>query len=198
MNKISTGISDLDKLIDFLHEGDNIVWEVKAGTSYEAFVFNFIRESLSKNQNIIYVSFNKSPQSIYQQNLSYSFNKINKFHLSPLQFILLDCFTSGKGNNDKTFIKFYENNTGPHVIKVEKPGNITQFTNTLNSLEDRFPAPKYIFDSLTGMQDLWGEEDNTYKFFTYMYPPLYDPGTEEYPSIWRSKGFEKAEIFVCI
>lgn len=191
MGKISSGIIDLDSLIDSLYAGDNIVWEVEAGTSYETFVHNFIKQSLADKQNVIYVSFNKSPQSILQQIFNYSFNETSNPPSPPFSkgmkgglldenFILLDCFTSGKGKNDRAFIKFYEHHSGPHVIKVDKPGDVADFTNILNSIEDRFPSSKYIFDSLTGMQDLWGDEGNTYKFFTYMCPRLYDLGTVAY------------------
>ena len=38
----------------------------------------------------------------------------------------------------------------------------------------------YIFDSLTGMQDIWGDENVTYKFFTYSCPRLYDLQTVDY------------------
>ncbi|MEW6570457.1 MAG: ATPase domain-containing protein [Nitrospirota bacterium] len=171
--KISSGIKDLDNLIDSLYIGDNVVWEVEAGTSYGAFVRNFVVEqSSSKEQHVIYVSFNHSPYSIFQQ-------------LGELQakenFILFDCFTSGKGKNDRAFMKFYENSTNSAVIRVEKPADIEHFTRVLNSIEDTFSLGKrYIFDSLTGMQDLWGSEDSTYKFFTYMCPRLYDLGTVAY------------------
>ena len=171
MGKISSGIIVLDSLIDSLYAGDNIVWEVEAGTSYETFVHNFIKQSLADNQNVIYVSFNKSPQSIYQ--------KLSEL-IKQDGFILLDCFTSGKGKNDRAFLKFYDHHPDSRVIKVDKPSDIAHFTNVLNSLEDRFPASKYIFDSLTGMQDLWGDESHTYKFFTYMCPRLYDLGTVAY------------------
>jgi KaiC/GvpD/RAD55 family RecA-like ATPase/mannose-6-phosphate isomerase-like protein (cupin superfamily) len=171
MSRVSSGISDFDKLIDSLYTGDNVVWEVEAGTSYEIFVHNFARQSLADDQNVIYVSFNKSPQSILLQ-----------LHDIPYRenFVLLDCFTSGKGKNDKAFMKFYEQNPDKRVIKVEKPFDISHFTDYLNSIEDRFPASKYVFDSLTGMQDLWGDESSTYKFFTYMCPRLYDLGTVAY------------------
>jgi transcriptional regulator with XRE-family HTH domain len=39
---------------------------------------------------------------------------------------------------------------------------------------------RYIFDSLTGMQDIWGDENLTYKFFTYSCPRLYDLQTVAY------------------
>ena len=172
MSKISSGINDLDKLIDSLYVGDNVVWEVEAGTSSELFTQHFIVQSFSENQDIIYVSFNKSPHSIFQQ--------IGQIP-SKENFILLDCFTSGKGKNDKAFLKFYEKGASDHVIKVHRPDDINHFTSILNSIEyGKNPGKRYIFDSLTGMQDLWGDENSTYKFFTYMCPRLYDLGTVAY------------------
>ncbi len=172
MNKILSGISDLDNLIDSLYVGDNVVWEVEAGTSSEVFMLNFISRSFSESQNVIYVSFNKSPHTILQQ--------IGEIP-STGNFILLDCFTSGKGKNDRTFVKFYENYIDTDVIKVDNPGDIANFTTVLNSLEDNLPpGTRYVFDSLTGMQDLWGDENSTYKFFTYLCPRLYDLGTVAY------------------
>jgi transcriptional regulator with XRE-family HTH domain/KaiC/GvpD/RAD55 family RecA-like ATPase len=172
MDKISAGIADLDNLIDSLYPGDNVVWEVEAGTSSELFFHHFIRQCFADNQNIIYISFNKSPQSILQQ--------IGNIP-SQDHFRLLDCFTSGKGKNDRAFIKFYENYPDISIIKIDEPANIANFTTILKSIEDSLPAGKrYIFDSLTGMQDLWGDESSTYKFFTYMCPRLYDLGTVAY------------------
>lgn len=172
MTKINSGISDLDNLIDALYVGDNVVWEVEAGTAAEIFTLNFLRQSLSENRNVIYVSFNKSPHTILQ-NIGDIPSKGN--------FVLLDCFTSGKGKNDRAFTKFYDNNVESNVIKVDDPRNIDNFTSLLNSLEDKFQSGgRYVFDSLTGMQDLWGDENRTYKFFTYICPRLYDLGTVAY------------------
>lgn len=173
MDKISSGIKDLDKLVDALYVGDNIVWEVDAGTSYDVFIKNFIVRSFRDFQKVIYVSFNKSPQSIL--------NEFNNF-LIPEHFILVDCFTSGKGKNDNTFLRFYETaNNKFNVIKIENPKEIDNFTSKLNSIEDSFsPGARYVFDSLTGMQDLWADENDTYKFFTYMCPRLYDLDTVAY------------------
>jgi len=172
MGKIPVGIANLDNLIDSLYAGDNVVWEVEAGTSSELFLHHFIMQSFADNQNVIYISFNKSPQSVLQQ--------IGNIP-SQEHFRLLDCFTSGKGKNDRAFIKFYENYPDISVIKIDEPANIANFTTILKSIEDSLPAGRrYIFDSLTGMQDLWGDENSTYKFFTYMCPRLYDLGTVAY------------------
>lgn len=171
MEKISSGIESLDSLIDSLFIGDNVVWEVDAGTSYGVFVRNFIGRSFKDAQKVIYVSFNRSPQTVL--------NDIGGL-LLPEHFTLVDCFTSGKGKNDNTFLKFYEK-PDPRVVRIETPREIDRFTATLNALEDQLPpGARYVFDSLTGMQDLWGDENDTHRFFTYMCPRLYDLGTVAY------------------
>lgn len=172
MSKISSGIKSLDGLIDSIYIGDNVVWEVDAGTSYEVFIHNFIRQSFNDSQKVFYVSFNKSPQSIL--------NALNKL-LYPEHFTLVDCFTSGKGKNDNTFLRFYENLSDINVVRINNPRSIEEFAQKLNSIEGSFSrGVRYVFDSLTGMQDLWGNESDTYKFFTYMCPRLYDLGTVAY------------------
>lgn len=172
MGSISSGIKTLDNLIDSLSIGDNVVWEVDAGTSYEIFIKNFIRQSFDDSQKVIYVSFNRSPQSVL--------NEIG-VSLRPEQFTLIDCFTSGKGKNDNTFLRFYENPTDVNVVRIVNPRGIEEFTQTLNSIEDNLPpGARYVFDSVTGMQDLWGDENDTYRFFTYMCPRLFDLDTVAY------------------
>ncbi len=172
MDKISSGIKSLDTLIDSFYIGDNVVWEVEAGTNYDLFIENFIKQSFIDNHGLIYISFNRSPQSIL--------SNIQGF-IKKDRYVLLDCFTSGKGKNDSKFLKFYENVTDINIVKAENPKDIEKFNDLLNSVEDNLISGiRYIFDSLTGMQDLWSSEENTYKFFTYICPRLYDMGTVAY------------------
>lgn len=172
MTKISSGIATLDTLVDFLYTGDNVVWEVDAGTSPEVFTNRFIGKSFDDAQTVIYVSFNRSPQTILSEMSRFP----NHEH-----FRLVDCFSSGKGKNDATFLRFYENTKQRNVVRILNPRNIEEFTQELNAIEDALPpGARYIFDSLTGMQDLWGDENDTYRFFTYMCPRLYDLETVAY------------------
>jgi transcriptional regulator with XRE-family HTH domain len=171
-NKISSGVESLDSLIDGFSVGDNVVWEVEAGSSFGVFVRNFIARSFKDAQKVIYVSFNRSPQTVL--------NDLGAI-IAPERFTLIDCFTSGKGKNDNTFLKFYEKSGASATVKIEDPRDIDRFTTTLNGIEDRLPpGARYVFDSLTGMQDLWGDESETHRFFTYMCPRLYDLGTVAY------------------
>ena len=173
MEKVSTGIPSLDAIIDSIYVGDNVVWEIEAGTLYSAFIKNFIRQSFTEKQHVVYISFNRSPQSVLQK-------IADIIDFERLSFV--DCFTAGKGKNDVTFSKFYDKLPhGLNIIRVERPKNVDEVTQIVNDLEDSLPpGARSIFDSLTGMQDLWTSEDETYRFFTYMCPRLYDLGTVAY------------------
>src|SRR5512142_1736339 len=119
-HKISSGVASLDTLIDGFSIGDNVVWEVEAGTAYTAFIRNFISQSFKGSQKVIYVSFNRSPQTVLSD---------LKAILSSEHFTLIDCFTSGKGKNDNTFLKFYEK-PDPGVVRIDSPRDIDRFTET--------------------------------------------------------------------
>lgn len=165
LQKVSSGIPKLDDLIDSFHIGDNIIWEVVAGSSNQYFIRSFLAASKKSTAKTIYISFNHSPQTIFNRYSS----------VIGDNFILLDCFTSGKGKDDHTFSKYYKDEYPENVLKINRPLDIDFFTKRLNEIEDSLDVGAcYIFDSLTGMQDLWGGEERTYKFFTYMCPRLFD------------------------
>ena len=171
----STGIEYLDLLLGGLKIGDNVVWETDAGAYIDLFVERFSQYSLSEGRNLVYVSFNKSPATIIKK-----LSKLPNQH----KITLLDSFTSGKGDNDPTFARFYEIRNHSHainVIRVDNPADVSHFTKVLNEIEEKSgEGATYVFDSITGMQDLWGDEVKTYKFFTYACPRLYDLNTVAY------------------
>jgi transcriptional regulator with XRE-family HTH domain/KaiC/GvpD/RAD55 family RecA-like ATPase len=175
ITKISSGIGYLDHLLGFLKTGDNVIWEVEAGTYIEIFLQRFIEHTLKNGYRVIYVSFNVSPSTLTK--------RLN--HLPHLENLtILDCFTSGKGNNDLLFTQFYEKGKvgfKGSVVKVENPKDLSQFRVAMDRIEiEKGAGVRYIFDSLTGMQDIWGDENVTYKFFTYSCPRLYDLQTIAY------------------
>ena len=173
--KISSGIGYLDHLLGFLKTGDNVIWEVEAGTYIEIFLQRFIEQNLKSGYKVVYVSFNISPSTITKR----------LAHLPHLEYLtVLDCFTSGKGNSDPLFSQFYEKEKEGFkgsVVKVENPKDLSQFRVAMDRIEiDKGAGVRYIFDSLTGMQDIWGDENVTHKFFTYSCPRLYDLQTVAY------------------
>jgi len=173
--KISSGIGYLDHLLGFLKTGDNVIWEVEAGTYIEIFLQRFIEHNLKNGYKVVYVGFNVSPSTLTKR-LNYLPNLEN--------LTILDCFTSGKGNNDPLFTQFYgkdKEGFEGSVVKVENPKDLSQFRVALDRVEiEKGAGVRYIFDSLTGMQDIWGDENVTYKFFTYSCPRLYDLQTVAY------------------
>lgn len=183
VQKVSSGISDLDNLIDFIYLGDNVVWEVDAGTTYEIFIRKFIETSFYTLKDIVYISFNKSVPTLFKEFGNY----INeKFHI-------IDCFTSGKGKNDATFLRNYEEiSKKTNIIKILKPTNLDELTNVIATVESKISSPTaYIFDSLTGMQNLIKDENLTYSFFTYMCPRLFDLDSVAYWILERDAHSQK-------
>ena len=172
---VSTGVSWLDQALGQLRIGENVVWEVEAGTRVEAFVRAFLDSNIKTGSNAVYVSFNHSPVSMKE--------KLGDLFDEP-KFMLVDCFTDGKGHGDPVFSRFYDHARGKdlaHVVRVADPADIDSFTAAINEIEGKAGVgAKYVFDSLTGMQDLWADTTRAYRFFTYACPRLYDLKTIAY------------------
>jgi len=168
---VSTGVSWLDQALGQLRIGENVVWEVEAGTRVEAFVRAFLDSNIKTGSNAVYVSFNHSPVTMKE--------KLGDLFDEP-KFMLVDCFTDGKGHGDPVFSRFYDHARGKdlaHVVRVADPADIDSFTAAINEIEGKAGVgAKYVFDSLTGMQDLWADTTRAYRFFTYACPRLLDPG----------------------
>lgn len=183
MQKISSGINGLDNLIDYIYLGDNVVWEVDSGTSYEIFIRKFIENSAKESKDIVYISFNKSVATLLKEFGNFA---NEKFHI-------IDGFTSGKGKNDATFLRNYDNiSKKADIIKLSNPSNLDELTNAIASVERKISYPiSYIFDSLTGIQNLIKDENLTYSFFTYMCPRLFDLDSVAYWIVERDAHSQK-------
>ncbi len=155
--------------------GDNVVWEVDSGAPVDRFVSSFLAASEGQGLAVTYVSFNRSPQTVFR---AYGEG------MSPGAFQLIDCFSSGKGNNDKVFLDFYESGderTRGSVIHVRNPSDPAELDKALTGAGTAAGAgTRYIFDSLTGMLDLWGDEDIVLRFFGHICPRLFDLSTIAY------------------
>ena len=172
---ITTGVTRLDELLSGLQIGENVVWETDAGSRLDVFVRTFIRSALANDRTLVYVSFNRSPATMH---------KVLGEFITNERFLLIDCFTSGKGKDDQVFRSYYESgqsDADARVRRIENPGDPKAFEKEMDRIEDECgEGPRYVFDSLTGMQDLWGGESAAYKFFTYTCPRLYDLKTIAY------------------
>lgn len=173
--RISSGIPQLDLLLGGLYIGDNVLWYEDAGSFSAAFCVHFIRESLVQKKPVIYVSFDRSPKNVVT-------------FLGPLaesqNFTILDCFSNGKGDRSEVFAKFYEKDGAQwpyHVVKVNDPANPSLVGEAIYGLHASLSGDtRYIIDSLTGMQDLWGGEEQVTRFYARTCPRLFELDTIAY------------------
>ena len=187
---ISFGIPYLDDLTGGILLGDNVVWVVESATYYDYFLECFLTVPQKNPAKNIYVSFNFPPQKIY-----------NRYEALFRQedFILVDAFTFGKGKGDDYFQSFYTTPSSRseafRVLCVKDLSNPAEFIDSMSNLEGEFDESllcRYIFDSLTGMQELWGEKE-TLNFFTYTCPKLYELKALAY---WPMAGEAHSKAFL--
>ena len=172
---VSSGVSQFDNLLGGLHIGDNVIWYDDAGSLAAMFCLNFVRESLEQHKAIIYVSFDRSPRALIEE-------------LGPMaedqHLTLLDCFTYGKGDGSEVFSRFYEKDGAqwPYkIIKVKEPSEPALVMDAIYSLHQTLEGDvRLVFESLTGMQELWGGEEKILKFYSRSCPRLYELETIAY------------------
>jgi transcriptional regulator with XRE-family HTH domain/KaiC/GvpD/RAD55 family RecA-like ATPase len=173
--RVSSGIPELDRLLGDLFIGDNVLWYEDAGSFSAVFCLHFIKESLARKKPLIYVTFDRSPKNVVS-------------FLGPLaesqNLTILDCFTNGKGDRSEVFNKFYEKDGAlwPYqVIKVNDPTNPTHVGEAIYGLHSNLSGDvHFILDSLTGMQALWGGEEQVLQFYAKTCPRLYELETIAY------------------
>jgi len=183
---VSAGINYLDRLIGGLQIGDNVIWQVESGSFVELFYLNFIRVSLRDSKKVVFISFNSSPKTVLTKLGSFTNNK---------NLTLVDCFTSGKGESSSLFLNFYKSDYKKYkcrILHIEKPSDVPGFLELINKIEESYPkGTKYIFDSITGVQDLWGGSEQVLKLFTHQCPRLYELQTVAYWILEKGAHSEK-------
>jgi transcriptional regulator with XRE-family HTH domain len=173
--RIPTGVSHLDLLLGGLFIGDNVVWHDEAGSLAPTFCLNFLQASQLQEKPIIYASFDRSPKNLLDQ--------LGNLANYP-GLIIFDCFTNGKGGGSDFFLKFYEEADPPppcRILQVEDPRDPQGFMELLYQVHGTLTGDvRFIFESLTGMQELWGSEDRLLAFYSHSCPRLYDLNTIAY------------------
>jgi transcriptional regulator with XRE-family HTH domain len=173
--RVSSGIPQLDRLLGDLFIGDNVLWYEDAGSFSAIFCLQFIRETLARRKPLIYVTFDRSPKNVVSI-------------LGPLaesqNLTILDCFTNGKGDRSEIFDKFYEKDGAlwPYqVIKLNDPSSPNHVAEAIYGLHGNLSGDvHFILDSLTGMQSLWGGEEQVLQFYARTCPRLYELETIAY------------------
>lgn len=174
-DSVSSGVRQLDTMLGDLFIGDNVIWYDTAGSLASPFFMDFIESSNKQDKAFIYVSFDRSPKNLLEK-------------LGPLaqsqHLTILDCFTHGKGDGSDVFSKFFEKDGAqwPYkIIKVTEPWKPEKVSDAVYSLHKTMKGDvRFIFESLTGMQDLWQGEDPILKFYSHSCPRLYELDTIAY------------------
>jgi transcriptional regulator with XRE-family HTH domain/KaiC/GvpD/RAD55 family RecA-like ATPase len=172
--RVSSGVSELDRLLGGLFIGDNVVWHDAAGSLASVFCLNFIQTSQAQEKPIIYVTFDRSPRNLL--------DKLGRFAEYP-GLTILDCFTQGKGAGSPVFLRFYEGKKKRtcRVVRVDQPGDQNQVMDALYGIHASMEGDvRFVFESLTGMGELWGGEEPIIQFYAHSCARLYELNTIAY------------------
>jgi len=173
--RVSSGVSHLDRLLGGLFIGDNVLWYDDSGNLASAFCLNFLQSSLALQKSVIYVSFDRSPKNLL--------DKLGGLSESP-DLTILDGFTAGKGASSPIFMKFYEEpdeQPACQVKMIQKPRDTDHIMETIYGLHETLHGDvRLIFESMTGMQEIWGGEAAILKFYSHSCPRLYELDTIAY------------------
>ena len=61
ISSVSTGIKGLDKTLNYLQMGDNVVFQVENIEDYKKFVNPYVKKALEKGRRIVYMRFAQHP-----------------------------------------------------------------------------------------------------------------------------------------
>jgi transcriptional regulator with XRE-family HTH domain/KaiC/GvpD/RAD55 family RecA-like ATPase len=173
--RVASGVSQLDHLLGGLFIGDNVVWHDDAGSLAYVFCMNFMQASQAQNKPLIYVSFDRSPRNLLEI-------------LGPLAenryLTVVDCFTHGKGAGSEVFLKFYDERESDwpcSIMKMDEPRRVDKVMEAFYGVHATMKGDvRFVFESLTGMQELWGGEDYILNFYSHSCPRLYELNTIAY------------------
>lgn len=173
---VTSGINRLDHLLGGgVIIGDNVVWYDDAGSLAHVFCLNLIKASQDQKKSIIYVSFDRSPKNLLDKLGPLAFNR---------NLTILDCFSYGKGEGADVFLKFYQEKKpkkSTRIFKVENPSDADQVMDAVYALHKTMKGDvRLVFESLTGMQELWGSEEKILNFYARSCPRLYELNTIAY------------------
>jgi transcriptional regulator with XRE-family HTH domain len=174
-HRVSSGVSQLDRILGGLFIGDNVVWYDDAGSLASLFCLNLIQTSQAQEKPVIYVSFDRSPRNLLEKLGTLADNT---------NLTILDCFTYGKGAGSDVFLKFYDEKAPAppcRIVQMKEPQDMAKFRETFYGLFDTLKNDiRIVFESLTGMQELWGGEAHIAGFYSHSCPRLYELNTIAY------------------
>ncbi len=162
------GIPQLDKTLDNIRLGDNVVWQVSNLKEFSYFVNPFIKQALKDNRNLIYINFGQHEPLI----------PMTKEDMQELE--------KEKENKNTDFAMIERN--GIKIYKVDPMKQFELFTLEVHNIiaKEGWDA-FYVFDCLSDLQAVWSTDLMMGNFFKVTCPYLFSLDTIAYFPIIRGK-----------
>lgn len=166
--KIQSGIPELDKTLDYMRLGDNVVWHVSNIEEFKYFAYPFINQAKKDNRNLIYINFAQHDPVI-------ELSKEDSLELEKK----LKSFDSNSAMIERDGLKIYRLN--PFV-------QFESFTLEVHNIikKEGFDA-FYVFDCLSDLQSAWSTDLMMGNFFKVTCPFLFKLDTVAYFPILRGR-----------
>ncbi|MBO6109424.1 MAG: phosphoenolpyruvate synthase [Methanobrevibacter sp.] len=167
-DRVKSGIPGLDKALDNIRLGDNVVWNVTNLNEFSYFVNPYVKQAKKDNRNLIYIRFATHPPLIEMT------------------------------EEDLILLKKEENNPDTEFCMIERDGIKIYMVNPYNQFEtftlevhriiekegyDAF----YVFDCLSDLQAVWSTDLMMGNFFKVTCPFLFDLDTVAFFPIIRGR-----------
>ncbi|WP_407414345.1 PEP/pyruvate-binding domain-containing protein [Methanobrevibacter sp.] len=167
-DRIKSGIPGLDKALDNIRLGDNVVWNVTNLHEFSYFVDPYVKQAKEDNRNLIYIRFANHPPLI---------------EMDEEDFKLLEI----EQNNPDTEFCMIERD-GIKIYQVNPYNQFETFTLEVHRIIEKegFDA-FYVFDCLSDLQAVWSTDLMMGNFFKVTCPFLFQLDTVAFFPIIRGR-----------
>ena len=167
-DRVKSGIPGLDKALDNIRLGDNVVWNVTNLNEFSYFVNPYVKQAKEDNRNLIYIRFANHPPLI---------------EMTDEDFKLLEI----EENNSDTEFCMIERD-GIKIYQVNPYNQFETFTLEVHRIIEKegFDA-FYVFDCLSDLQAVWSTDLMMGNFFKVTCPFLFQLDTVAYFPIIRGR-----------
>ncbi len=167
-DRIKSGIPGLDKALDNIRLGDNVVWNVTNLNEFSYFVNPYVKQAKEDNRNLIYMRFANHPPLIEMDDEDMRLLEIER-------------------NNPDTEFCMIERD-GIKIYHVDPYKQFETFTLEVHRIIEKegFDA-FYVFDCLSDLQAVWSTDLMMGNFFKVTCPFLFQLDTVAFFPILRGR-----------
>ena len=166
--RIKSGIDELDKTLDNIRLGDNVVFQVSNLKEFSYFVNPYVEQALKDERNLIYINFGQHEPLI----------NMDDEDLKKLE--------EEKNNPDNEFAMIVKD--GIKIYTVDPMEQFESFTLEVHNIitKEGFDA-FYVFDCLSDLQSAWSTDLMMGNFFRVTCPYLFSLDTVAFFPVIRGK-----------